>query len=550
MEKKNFSVKESTFLHGRLFTSSCSRIMQCERNILLERGSFCLFYVKTYRAKDTFLFKKKSNKSGHKNWRWRSLGAVANYRHFVSNERCSFERGEGRSLFVWKKNRHFWTAACGFAWLPSRLGDEKIHNITNFAHGEAFMSKPEFVNVCCRADSQTSWSRAVVSAVSDAQNECRKACSNPAQEEAREKPFCTGRARDITLSLKYFWELDTTMCSASCRQNLHFLVSIFPYACNVCVRLGGGGGVQLKRTSFVWNKMPVIGDGPLTIFTKEATRTKARTCEVHQPWSLALTATLSHVVAQSMISHWVQRALNRGDSGDRSSETGAADRVGSLRTLPSQVIVPTGCNWAHMTWNAPQSPQKMGVVGIARIPKAWSPRFDFGEEGRSSHDFSYFPYLFYHGFFAGDCSKFCVKKWNPLYQRITQAAVCFSTCIRMLIAILNHANIQNQMHVKWGREREREILRQDPLEAILVIFSRRALIFLCLKALGKIWKMTPLLCACAVVITLETQKCWKRTPRSVEFNFFVNCDRQKRFSQNERRRADLHNVDSDFLIFA
>ena len=42
----------------------------------------------------------------------------------------------------------------------------------------------------------------------------------------------------------------------------------------------------------------------------------------------------------------------------------------------------------------------------------------------------------------------------------------------------------------------------------------------------------------------------KRAPRSVEFNFFINCDGQKRFSQNERRRADLQNVASDFLIFA
>ena len=32
--------------------------------------------------------------------------------------------------------------------------------------------------------------------------------------------------------------------------------------------------------------------------------------------------------------------------------------------------------------------------------------------------------------------------------------------------------------------------------------------------------------------------------------FFINCDRHKRFSQNERRRADLQNVASDFLIFA
>ena len=62
--------------------------------------------------------------------------------------------------------------------------------------------------------------------------------------------------------------------------------------------------------------------------------------------------------------------------------------------------------------------------------------------------------------------------------------------------------------------------------------------------------MTPLLCAYAVVITLETQKCRKRAPRFVEFNFFINCDRQKRFSQNQRRRADLQNAALIFLIFA
>ena len=94
-------------------------------------------------------------------------------------------------------------------------------------------------------------------------------------------------------------------------------------------------------------------------------------------------------------------------------------------------------------------------------------------------------------------------------------------------------------------------LRQDPppLEAILVIFGRRALIFFLFESSWKKWKMTPLWCACAVVITLETQKCRKRAPRSVEFNFFINCDRHKRFSQNERRRIDLQNVASDFLIF-
>ena len=91
---------------------------------------------------------------------------------------------------------------------------------------------------------------------------------------------------------------------------------------------------------------------------------------------------------------------------------------------------------------------------------------------------------------------------------------------------------------------------KDPLEAILVIFGRRALIFFCLKALGRTWKMTPLLRACAVVISLETQKCRKRAPRSVKFNFFINWDRHKQFSQNERRRADLQNNALDFLFFA
>ena len=101
-------------------------------------------------------------------------------------------------------------------------------------------------------------------------------------------------------------------------------------------------------------------------------------------------------------------------------------------------------------------------------------------------------------------------------------------------------------HTFLMAEISRHALRQDPLEAILVIFGRRALIFFRLKGLGKKWKMTPILCACAVVITLETQKCRKRAPRSVEFNFFNDCDRQKRFSQNERRRADLQIVPQIF----
>ena len=47
---------------------------------------------------------------------------------------------------------------------------------------------------------------------------------------------------------------------------------------------------------------------------------------------------------------------------------------------------------------------------------------------------------------------------------------------------------------------------------------------------------------------LGDAKMSKQAPRSVEFNFFINCDRQKRFSQNERRRADLQKVASDFFL--
>ena len=62
-------------------------------------------------------------------------------------------------------------------------------------------------------------------------------------------------------------------------------------------------------------------------------------------------------------------------------------------------------------------------------------------------------------------------------------------------------------------------------------------------------KKTPLLCACAVVITLETQKCRKKAPRLVKLKFLTNCHRHKRFLQNERRRADLQNLASDFSTF-
>ena len=48
---------------------------------------------------------------------------------------------------------------------------------------------------------------------------------------------------------------------------------------------------------------------------------------------------------------------------------------------------------------------------------------------------------------------------------------------------------------------------------------------------------------------LGDEKWRKRAPRTVEFNFLINCEKQKRFSRNESRRVDLQNLASDFLIF-
>ena len=49
---------------------------------------------------------------------------------------------------------------------------------------------------------------------------------------------------------------------------------------------------------------------------------------------------------------------------------------------------------------------------------------------------------------------------------------------------------------------------------------------------------------------LGDAKCRKRAPRSVKFNFFIDCDRQKRFSQNEKEGQIYKNLASDFSIFA
>ena len=121
--------------------------------------------------------------------------------------------------------------------------------------------------------------------------------------------------------------------------------------------------------------------------------------------------------------------------------------------------------------------------------------------------------------------------------------------------VLRNASLlysNNSKHRRWEETLSWGVFQAGPpppLEAILAIFGRSFLNLFCWKGLGKIWKLTPLLCTCAVASTLETQKCRKKAPCFVEFNFFTNRNRRKQFSQNERR-ADLQNVASKFLIFA
>ena len=49
---------------------------------------------------------------------------------------------------------------------------------------------------------------------------------------------------------------------------------------------------------------------------------------------------------------------------------------------------------------------------------------------------------------------------------------------------------------------------------------------------------------------LGNAKMSKKAPRFVKFYYFMKRDRRKRFSQNERRMADLPKIASKFLILA
>ena len=120
-----------------------------------------------------------------------------------------------------------------------------------------------------------------------------------------------------------------------------------------------------------------------------------------------------------------------------------------VRTLPYAyaVVNSTTRNWAHLTSKHPQSPQKMGDGDYGRIPKGFCPLFDFGEEGRPSHDFSYFFHIFFTiGFLVSNCSKFCVKQMGSTVHEILiefrqvasrQSSRCACVCQLPLLRLID-----------------------------------------------------------------------------------------------------------------
>ena len=92
-------------------------------------------------------------------------------------------------------------------------------------------------------------------------------------------------------------------------------------------------------------------------------------------------------------------------------------------------------------------------------------------------------------------------------------------------------------------------LKAEPLEDILVIFGRRALIFL-FESSWKKMKMTPLLCACAVVITLETKNVKKGHLDPSNLTFFIIAIHRNGFRRMKEEEQIYKKFASDFLIFA
>ena len=86
-----------------------------------------------------------------------------------------------------------------------------------------------------------------------------------------------------------------------------------------------------------------------------------------------------------------------------------------------------------------------------------------------------------------------------------------------------------------------------PFEAILVIFGRSSFIFFLFESSWKNENDTTFVRMRSGYHRGDAKKS-KKAPRSVELNYFTSCAGQKRFSQNERSRADLQSFASIFLF--
>ena len=72
-------------------------------------------------------------------------------------------------------------------------------------------------------------------------------------------------------------------------------------------------------------------------------------------------------------------------------------------------------NLAHLTSKHPPSAQKMGEGDYGRTRRVFVLFLMLGRRADRPMIFHIFPYLFYQRFLVNNCSKFCVKKWDPLY---------------------------------------------------------------------------------------------------------------------------------------
>ena len=94
-------------------------------------------------------------------------------------------------------------------------------------------------------------------------------------------------------------------------------------------------------------------------------------------------------------------------------------------------------------------------------------------------------------------------------------------------------------------------LRQDPFEVVLAIFGHRALIFFWFESSWKKMKNDTTFVHIRSGDHLgDAKKCQKGHLTPSNFTFFIDCDRHKRFLQNERGRVDLQKLALEFFFLS